>query len=482
MNSDWNRGFDHHRSYSRPRRAGQRRFMRRRLRLGRRGILAGLVGLILVSALVYWQLPAILRLVPSRYLAAYVPRAITDEQFRNQPERLPTAAAPVDASSLLAAAPTAANPPTPTPVIITVGEAVVTNEAPAATAEPSPTATLEPTATKPSTLVSAGAQARLDGVRHEFQTWNNCGPTTLAMALSYFDLDLTQDDTAPILKPSTEDRNVSTDELAAYVNDETDLVAISRANGDLDTLRQLLANGVPVIIEIGIDPPGEYAWLEWYGHYLLVVAYDDDAEVIYTYDSWFGTSEVPGENATPDGRMMDYETLNTYWRQFNRNYVALYRPDQTQIVEAILGDNMTDATMWQNSLAQTQAELSAEPDNGYLWFNLGTIYNALGEFDEAALAFDKAREIGLPWRMLWYQFGPYQAYYETGRYEDVIVLADVTMGDRPYFEESFYFKGLAQIALGQVEEGRLNLQRSIAFNPNYQPAAEALADLDANDN
>ena len=84
--------------------------------------------------------------------------------------------------------------------------------------------------------------------------------------------------------------------------------------------------------------------------------------------------------------------------------------------------------------------------------------------------------------MLWYQFGPYQAYYETGRYEDVIVLADVTMGDRPYFEESFYFKGLAQIALGQVEEGRLNLQRSIAFNPNYQPAAEALADLDANDN
>ena len=300
--------------------------------------------------------------------------------------------------------------------------------------------------------------------------------------MSYFDLDLTQDDTAPILKPSTEDRNVSTDELAAYVNDETDLVAISRANGDLDTLRQLLANGVPVIIEIGIDPPGEYAWLEWYGHYLLVVAYDDDAEVIYTYDSWFGTSEVPGENATPDGRMMDYETLNTYWRQFNRNYVALYRPDQTQIVEAILGDNMTDATMWQNSLAQTQAELSAEPDNGYLWFNLGTIYNALGEFDEAALAFDKAREIGLPWRMLWYQFGPYQAYYETGRYEDVIVLADVTMGDRPYFEESFYFKGLAQIALGQVEEGRLNLQRSIAFNPNYQPAAEALADLDANDN
>ena len=127
------------------------------------------------------------------------------------------------------------------------------------------------------------------------------------------------------------------------------------------------------------------------------------------------------------------------------------------------------AVSWQTALAN-------------LLFNLGTIYNALGQFDEAALAFDKAREIGLPWRMLWYQFGPYEAYYETGRYEDVIVLADVTMGDRPYFEESFYFKGLAQIALGQVEEGRQNLERYVAFNPNFQPAVQALADLDANDN
>lgn len=480
MSSDWNRGFDHNRSYSRPRRGSLRRLPRRRFRPGVRRILAVLAGLVLISVLIYWQLPALLNLIPSRYLAAYLPPAITNEQFRNQPERLPTAAAPVDASSLLAAAPTTADPPTPTPVIITVGEAAPTADAPAATVTPSPTATLEPTATKPATLVAAGTQARLQGVTHEFQTWNNCGPTTLAMALSYFSIDVTQEDTAPILKPSTEDRNVSPHEMADYVNNETDLVAINRANGDLDTIRQLLANDIPVIIEIGIDPPGEYAWLEWYGHYLLVVAYDDDQGVIYTYDSWFGTSEVPGENATPDGRKVDYETLNTYWRQFNRNYVALYRPDQAQIAEAILGDNLDDATMWQNALTQAQTEVGAEPDNGYLWFNLGTIYNALGQFDEAALAFDKAREIGLPWRMLWYQFGPYEAYYETGRYEDVIVLADVTMGDRPYYEESFYFKGLAQIALGQVEEGRQNLERSVAFNPNFQPAVQALADLDAN--
>ena len=82
--------------------------------------------------------------------------------------------------------------------------------------------------------------------------------------------------------------------------------------------------------------------------------------------------------------------------------------------------------------------------------------------------------------MLWYQFGPFEAYYETGRYEEVILLADVTMGDRPYFEESFYFKGLAQIALGDLDAGRENLERSVAFNPNYLPAVQALDQINSN--
>jgi len=28
--------------------------------------------------------------------------------------------------------------------------------------------------------------ARLGGIRYEAQDWNNCGPTTLTMALSYY--------------------------------------------------------------------------------------------------------------------------------------------------------------------------------------------------------------------------------------------------------------------------------------------------------
>jgi tetratricopeptide (TPR) repeat protein len=81
--------------------------------------------------------------------------------------------------------------------------------------------------------------------------------------------------------------------------------------------------------------------------------------------------------------------------------------------------------------------------------------------------------------MLWYQFGPYEAYYRVGRYEDVVLLADTTLKDRPYFEESYYYLGLAQAALGDTDAARANLERAAAFNPNFAPAAQALTELNA---
>jgi tetratricopeptide (TPR) repeat protein len=316
--------------------------------------------------------------------------------------------------------------------------------------------------------------ARLEGIQHRFQTWNNCGPATLAMSLTYFDVFHTQEQTASILKPDPEDRNVTPEEMVAYVNEQTEFSAMTRTNGNLYALRRLIGEGFPVIVEIGIDPPGEYAWMDWYGHYLLVVAYDSAEEAFWVYDSWFGTSEVPGENADDEGRLISFETLDSYWRQFNRNYVVLFAPEQRAQVSAIIGEQMVDEVMWQAALERVRSEINAEPDNAFLWFNLGTVYNALGDYERGAAAFDKARSIGLPWRMLWYQFGPYEAYYQTGRYEDVILLADVTLQDRPYFEESYYYKGLAQLALGDSDGAAENLQRAVDFNPNFSPAAEAL--------
>jgi tetratricopeptide (TPR) repeat protein len=422
-----------------------------------------LIPIILVGVFI-WQVPNILKAIPSRYVAAYLPEPIQALAVREHVEALPTAAVQIDAGSLIGTSDESATiaelEATQTALPDPVTESA-SSENGDASPNPSPTFTPSPTPPLPTaTPVPVPESARLPFIGHIFQDWNNCGPATLAMALSFFQIYPTQSQTASVLKPNPEDRNVSPYEMAAYVNEQTEFAALDRTNGTLHTLKRLLANGNPVIIELGIDPPGEYAWLEWYGHYLLVVAYDEAQEQFWVYDSWFGTSEVPGENAHPDGRIIKYDELNNYWRQFNYNYIVLYRPEEETAVHDIIGQDMNDNYMWQQSLIRTQTLLNEEPEDAFLWF-------------------DQARNIGLPWRMLWYQFGPYQAYYEVGRYEDVILLADTTLMDRPYFEESFYYKGLALQALGRTNEAQDNFERAVRFNPNFIPAVEALAQLTA---
>lgn len=441
--------------------------------------------LILLVFILAWAVPTLLKALPDRYVMR-LPEPLRQLGLpESHAAILPTVEHPIAVQNLLLStpeipevkadvAPTLASPARETAALSTEPVQGSEQKAPEpdpiaapATSVPLPTPTTWP-------LAAAG---RMDGFQHKFQSWNNCGPATLAMALTYFDDNVRQSETAEVLKPNPEDRNVSPHEMAAYVNEQTPYKAIFRTDGNSEALRRLIANGIPVIIEIGIEPPGEYRWLGWYGHYLLVVAYDDPLEQFWVYDSWFGTSEEPLTNAHPDGRVLSYDELDTYWPHFNRNYIILYEPEQQQLVETILGEEMDDDIMWQNALDTVQKETAADPDNAFFWFNLGTIYQAMDQNEKAATAFDQARAIGLPWRMLWYQFGPYETYYKASRYEDVILLADVTLEDRPYFEESYYYKGLALAAMGDVTGARKNLESAVNFNPNFTLAAEALETL-----
>lgn len=432
-----------------------------------------ILGLLLAGIIAVWLLPSMLRAIPTRY-AMRLPEPLKAMALPPDPTPiLPTAAAPAAVAGLLGdSSPTpvgtATPPPSPTPV--------AADDAYATPALPTPTlaATQAPPTATPWPIPPS---ARLQGVTHVFQEWNNCGPATLVMGLSYFGRVYSQRDTAMALRPNEEDRNVTPAEMAAFVNAQDGLRAVARVNGDLELLKRLLANNVPVIIEIGFDPPGEYQWLGWYGHYLLPVAYDDVAGQVWVYDSWLGTSEVPQTNADPNGRVLTYDELEADWQQFNHSYIVLYEPEQQTLVGEILGAALDDNAMWQASLVRNQADAARDPGNAFYWFNLGSTYNALADYEKAAAAFDQARAIGLPWRMLWYQFGPYEAYWQVGRFDDVVLLAETTLKDRPYFEESYYYLGLAQSALQNMEAARSNLERARALNPNFAPAEKALAEL-----
>jgi tetratricopeptide (TPR) repeat protein len=131
----------------------------------------------------------------------------------------------------------------------------------------------------------------------------------------------------------------------------------------------------------------------------------------------------------------------------------------------------------QHSLSVARADAAAKPSNQYAWFNLGTSYVLLKQYREAAKAFDQASRVGqgLPFRMLWYQFTPYEAYYNAGNYTNVMALVDATLQTTQYVEETFYWRGMVEAAQGKSQQAIADFKQALKFNPNFTPAAEQLA-------
>lgn len=333
---------------------------------------------------------------------------------------------------------------------------------------PLPTATPAPLPATPQPSAAGSGFVQLSGLAHYWQTWNNCGPATLAMNLSYYGLPLTQKQTAAVLKPNWDDKNVSPHEMAAYARSQG-LSALARVNGTPERLRQAIDAGLPVLIETWLDHDGGM------GHYRLVVGYDDAARQWIVYDSYISDGIDP--KAPYPGIRMGYDDLIRLWRIFNGTYVLVYDDARAAVAQQILADEADDALMWQRSLERAQAEAAANPGDAFAWFNLGSSLTAQGRYGEAASAFDQARVIGLPWRMLWYQFEPFQAYYEAGRYDELLALADSVIATAGNIEETYYWRGRALQAAGDNDGARQAYQRAVELNGNFVEARQALAKL-----
>src|SRR3990172_12145428 len=122
----------------------------------------------------------------------------------------------------------------------------------------------QPTAPPTAVLTPIPNSIQLAGFRHEYQTWNNCGPATLAMALSYWGWEGDQRSIATFTKPNPRDKNVMPYEMATYVEEETEFRTVSRVGGEIKLLKRFLAAGLPVIIEKGFEGPEFDGWM---GHY-----------------------------------------------------------------------------------------------------------------------------------------------------------------------------------------------------------------------
>lgn len=334
---------------------------------------------------------------------------------------------------------------------------------------PSPTPQPTPTATPvPPTAVPLPASVRLENIEVIPQKFNNCGPANLTITLGYHGIEVNQLDVGAAIKPNYDDRNVSPGELVDYVNSETSLQARFFVGGSLELLKQLLAAGYPVIIEKGLYPN---AWEGWMGHYLTVIGYDDAAQEFISLDTFLG----PWDSS---GRRDSYDTVDEFWQMFNHTFILVYPPEDEAEVLALLPPELNDpVTMWQATAVTNQSHTTTQPDNPYIWFNLGSSLTHLARltnnatlYASAAAAFDQARTVGLPWRMLWYQFEPYEAYLANGRLDDVFTLSDAILSTEGgyHVEETHYYRSLAYTAQGNEAEAEAALATALELNPNLQ--------------
>jgi hypothetical protein len=339
---------------------------------------------------------------------------------------------------------------------------VAQTEAPTAM-PPAPTPTPEASPTPLPASVSLPAPA------HEVQGPNNCGPATMAMYLRFYGWEGDQYDISDEVKPVSADRNVNVDELIHYTRTKTGwLNSIFRVGGSVDLIKQFLSAGIPVMIEEG-EYLEETYWENddhWAGHYILITAYDDLSQT-FTYQDSF-----KGANLTAS-----YTDLDSFWKQFNRVFILLYLPGQEETVQQILGADWDEDVNRQNALATAQTESQGEGQDPFAWFNLGMNQVYFEEYGAAAQSFDIARTIGLPQRMLRYQFGPFFAYYNSGRMEDMQELVDYALQRTEASEEALIWKGWVLYRLGDTNGAIEQFRLAQEANPKSVYPEQALTSI-----
>ena len=373
---------------------------------------------------------------------------------------------------------------------------------PAATATPEPNFTSTPTLTPTITPTLIPQIVELGSVTyvHQHERWNYCAPANLTMALKYWGWSGNRDDIAKAIKPGENDpklnfidrgrsdKNVMPYEMSNFVTDFTDYAIVIRYGGEISVLKNLLANGFPVVIEKGVYQRDYLGKITWMGHYLFVTGYDETEGEFIVQDAYV----EPGEN-----RRVPYQEFIDGWRGFNYLFMVIYPPSDEQLVFSLLGSWADDTWANRNALNIANQEITTLTgvDEFFAWFNKGTSHVQLLEYADGAFAYDYAFilysgidepgagetvETKRPYRMMWYQTGPYWAYYYSGRYQDVINLANTTLYDtisEPTLEESIYWRGMAYLAIGETGNAVEDFRQTLYLNSSFIPGRQMLEQL-----
>lgn len=427
-------------------------------RRGRGFLIAlGIIAALVLILLALYQIPAIhdrayFHVTSLRSKIFYFLRPPAESEFEISGETTMDAQV---VATLTAFAPTPTLPPTVEPTA-----KVASTEQAAST----PTITPLPTAIP--------ASVQLEGIVQEYQRFNSCGPANLVLNLRYWGWVGIQEDVEKIVKPVLQDLNVSPFELLDYVQNHTEQDAVLRLGGDVELVKKLVAAGYPVLAQRGYVNRDD----GWMGHYGIIDGYDDGQGAVHIPDTFNGYI------------WLKYEELQKVWDEFSGTYLVIFPPAERDIVLALLGPDADPEFNLDRTLEKfrQRAESVDRSEQYFAYYSLGELLVMKKQYADAATAFDKAFAVygwlpvdDRPWRMLWYQVGPYEAYYYTGRYKDVVSITYKTIKDAntPALPETFLWSGRANVALENTDTAIFDFKRALQWHPGWAPALAELEKL-----
>ena len=214
------------------------------------------------------------------------------------------------------------------------------------------------------------------------------------------------------------------------------------------------------------------------GHYQVLTGFDDNKQVFIAQDSY-----IKANHPQP------YDELLPEWRSFNYTYIVAYPPHKENDVLNILGVDADVEANFRRALEKAGNEIPRLEgvDQFFSYYNYGTNLVALRDYAGAAKAYDQAFALYdalpvegtvRPYRILWYQTGPYFAYYYTGRYADVVRIAtqnSIQMVREACSGRIFYWRALLRSSWANDAAGGLSNLPQVP--PGFVPCQTELNNL-----
>ncbi len=293
------------------------------------------------------------------------------------------------------------------------------------------------------------------------QTMNNCGPAALSMVFAYYGVDQSQQTIGDVLRPyqnptgNNDNKGVFMDQMLAYA-ESSGFVAFHRVNGDLDTLRALVSNNIPVVVQTLMSLNDDI------GHFRIVTGYSDAQQQIIQTDPYRGAN-----------LRYSFSDFLEMWQPYGYEYLVIVPKNTAPLVTSILGDKSTETTAWQGLLDRSKQEQAGNAAGSpYPLFNESKSYYHLGRYSEAKAAYESIAS-RLPPRTLWYQLEPMQMYQKLGENSTVLSMTDrILNGGNRAFPEVYYIQAQVYISEGNIPAAMARLSLALHYNENYQLARD----------